>query len=50
MKVGTVWRCRPVCPPGSIWTVWPVITTGMLTTSRKPPSEVMRLVDVTPLG
>src|SRR5438105_14579095 len=50
MNVGTVWRCRPVCPPGSISSVWPVSTTGMLTTSRKPPREVMRLLDLTPFG
>src|SRR5947209_8626954 len=50
MYVGTMCRCRPVCPPGSISTVWPVSTTGMLTAWRNPPSEVMRFEDFTPLG
>src|ERR1041384_2441405 len=50
MKVGTLWRCRPVCPPGSISIVWPLSTTGTLTTSRNAPSDVMSVLLFTPLG
>src|SRR4030095_16486500 len=50
MKVVTRWRCRPVWPPGAISTVCPVMTTGMFTTSRNPPSEVTKLLVLTPFG
>src|SRR5678816_4158084 len=50
MNVGTLWRWRPVWPPGSISTVWPVRMTGMFTASRKAPSEVTSVLVLTPLG
>src|SRR6266850_6703313 len=50
MNVGTVCRWRPVCPPGSISIVWPLSTTGTLTTSRNAPSDVMSGPLFTPLA
>src|ERR1051326_11655 len=50
MYVGTRNCSRPVCPPGSSVTRDPVRTIGDETVSRKPPSEVTRLVAETPFG
>src|SRR6266571_1030102 len=50
MYDGTMCRCRPVCPPGSISTSWPVRTMGTLATPRKPPSDVTRFFALTPFS
>ena len=43
-------RSRPVWPPGSISMVCPVRTSGMLVAWRNGPSDVTRLVALTPFS